>query len=152
VVVTRLAGRATKLTVAGVAAAVYGGMLVLAIASAATPIVLLFVVLRAPAWAVVSTLPYPLGAMGAERAGLGYGAVIGFLNLAWGCSNAVGPLLAGAVAEGGGSQLGFLPALLVCVGAAWWLVAARPKQREEVALEPATGRPLGGQSGCGAGG
>jgi predicted MFS family arabinose efflux permease len=151
VVVTRLAGRAAKLSVAGVAAAVYAGMLVLAITSAATPIVLLFVVLRAPAWAVVSTLPYPLGAMGAERAGLGHGAVIGFLNLAWGCSNAVGPLLAGAVAQGAGPQLGFLPGLLVCAAAAWWLVAARPTAREEVAIESA-GRPLGGQSGGGAGG
>ena len=61
----------------------------------ATVALLVFVIVRGPAWATVSTLPYPLGAIGAERAGIGYGTVVGVLNVAWGGSNALGPVLAG---------------------------------------------------------
>jgi len=48
---------------------------------------------RSVLWAV----GYPLGASGANQAGIGLGVVIGLLNLVWALSTVVSPLLAGAL-------------------------------------------------------
>ena len=97
----------------------------------ATVALLVFVVARSPAWATVSTLPYPLGARGAERAGIGYGAVLGVLNVAWGGSNAIGPVLAGALAGIGGTRLALVPAICVCIAASVWLLGASSERARE---------------------
>jgi predicted MFS family arabinose efflux permease len=49
--------------------------------------------LRSVLWAV----GYPLGACGAKNAAIGLGVVMGLLNLVWGLSSVVSPLVAGAL-------------------------------------------------------
>jgi hypothetical protein len=48
---------------------------------------------RSVLWAV----GYPLGASGANQAGVGLGVVMGLLNLVWALASVVSPLLAGAL-------------------------------------------------------
>ena len=131
IAVTRAAGRGRGLGLAGVAVGAYAILLGVPLLTTATAALLVFVVVRGPAWATVSTLPYPLGAIGADRAGIGYGTVVGVLNVAWGASNALGPLLAGALAGLGGSRLGLVPAIVVCAGAAIWLAGASAQRSRE---------------------
>jgi predicted MFS family arabinose efflux permease len=131
IAVTRAAGRGRGLGLAGIAAATYAMLLGVPFLTTATVALLVFVVARSPAWATVSTLPYPLGAMGAERAGIGYGAVLGVLNVAWGGSNALGPVLAGALAGIGGTRLALVPAICVCIAASVWLLGASSERARE---------------------
>ena len=131
VLVARAAGRGFGLGLAGAAAGIYAILLGVPVVTTATLALIAFVVVRGPLWATLSTLPYPLGAIGADRAGLGHGTVVGMLNVAWGGSNAVGPLLAGALAGVGGSRLGFLPAIVVCAGACAWLLGTSPRRPRE---------------------
>ena len=49
--------------------------------------------IRSVLWAV----GYPLGASGANRAGVGLGVVMGLLNLVWALATVISPLLAGAL-------------------------------------------------------
>jgi predicted MFS family arabinose efflux permease len=133
VAVTRAAGNGRGLGLAGAAAAAYAMLLGLPLVTTATAALLVFVVVRGPAWATVSTLPYPLGAIGADRAGVGYGTVVGVLNVAWGASNAVGPLVAGALADIGGIRLGLIPAISACLLASLWLGTSVRRSREALA-------------------
>jgi predicted MFS family arabinose efflux permease len=134
VLVTRAAGAGRGLGIAAVAAGAYAVLLGVPFLTTATVALLVFVIIRGPAWATVSTLPYPLGAVGADRAGIGYGTVVGILNVAWGASNAIGPLLSGALADVGGIRLGLVPAIGMCALAAAWLVTVSlPRSREAVA-------------------
>ena len=70
-----VAGRARLMNLRFVAfaALAYAATLVLAALSASAPSILTFVLVRAPFWAVLSTLSYPLGALGARRAAAGCG-------------------------------------------------------------------------------
>jgi predicted MFS family arabinose efflux permease len=131
VAVARAAGRGRGLGLAGVAAATYAMLLGVPFLTTATLALLVFVVARSPAWATVSTLPYPFGAIGAERAGIGYGAVLGVLNVAWGGSNALGPVLAGALAGIGGTRLALVPAICICIAASVWLLGASSERARE---------------------
>jgi predicted MFS family arabinose efflux permease len=136
-VVTRLGRRAVSLWVAGVAALLYAFVMSLAVASASALMLVTFAIARAPFWAVLSTLAYPLGAVGARRAGLGSGAIMGVLNVVWGAAGSVGPILVGVVAQTAGSRpaFGLMLALLVTAGV--WLVGAgieRPDEAPVAAL------------------
>lgn len=131
VLVTRAAGRGLGLGLAGVAAGIYAMLLAVPLLTTATLALIVFVVVRGPMWATVSTLPYPLGAAGADRAGIGHGTVVGVLNVAWGGSNAVGPLVAGALAGVGGTTLGFVPAIAACLAASAWLIATSSQAPRE---------------------
>jgi len=130
-------GRGAGLRLAGAAALCYGILILLPVATGTTVVLLAFLLLRAPFWSAVSTLPFPFGAIGAERAVIGQGAVVGMLNLAWGVSNTAGPLLAGAVADSVGLRAAYLPALAACVlvGSSILVLAARAPTP---ALEPVT--------------
>ncbi len=134
---TRLAGRRNPIVLAWLGAACYGGLLLVPLATGATAALLLFLLVRTPFWAAASTLAYPLGGLGASRAAIGHGAVIGMLNVAWGLSNTLGPVTAGAVADVAGTRAGYVPALLVCAAAAAFLAVLASRQaRSEPVLEP----------------
>jgi MFS family permease len=136
--VASAARRMARLPVGGAAAAGIGIAIVPMIVSATTAAVVGSVILRTGVSGVLYTIAFPLGALGAHRAGLGRGAVNGLLTLASGAANAAGPLTAGAVAQAAG--LRWACALLVglCFAAALWFVTPRPV---EVA-DPASGRSL----------
>ncbi|MGH9305236.1 MAG: MFS transporter, partial [Acidimicrobiales bacterium] len=118
-VITASTGRrAVRLAVA------VGGMLVLAlamspaVASTASLAVVGMLCATAGARAVVWTVAYPLGAVGAERSGAGIGLVMGLLNGVWAVVAVVSPLLAGVVAEHAGDRTAFALAEVVSIGIA----------------------------------
>ncbi len=133
-VVTRLGGRAVSLWVAGLAALLYASVMSLAVASASALALVSFAIARAPFWAVLSTLAYPLGALGARNAGLGSGAVMGVLNLVWGACGSLGPLVVGAVAQTAGSRAAFVLLIALLAAAGVWLVGWGIDRPGEVAV------------------
>jgi hypothetical protein len=97
------------------------GLTVVSLASAA---LVTFAVLRAPFWATLSTLAYPLGAVGAKRAGLGAGAIMGVLNFVWGAAGSLSPLLAAGIAQTAGLRTAFAVLLAGLIVAGVWLLGA----------------------------
>ena len=77
-----------------------GVVLALVMSPATTSAAPLFVIVMlcatAAVRAVLWSVGYPLGASGANRAGVGLGVVMGMLNLVWALCNVVSPLVAGA--------------------------------------------------------
>ena len=59
---------------------------------------------------------YPLGADGADRAGLGHGLVLGLVNLVWGAGAMVGPVLGAAVASRAGDRAAYALLVVLCSG------------------------------------
>jgi len=138
--VTRAGARAVALRIVGIAALCYAGTMTFVVAGTSTAAIVTFLLVRSPFWAVLSTLSYPLGALGAYRADLGRGAVMGLLNLAWGAAGAVAPVAAAAIAQAASEQWAFL-ALMICAAATglWLLVTKQPApEAAEVEPEPAS--------------
>jgi MFS family permease len=127
--VAREGSRAATLRVAGAAALLFGLPILIVLVSSSTAAVLAFVLIRAPFWATLNTIAYPLAVAGAWRAGVGRGAVVGVLNLAWGAASVVGPLVAGGLAQAGGERWAYLPLLAGALAAAAWLLAASEARR-----------------------
>jgi MFS family permease len=90
-------------------------VLVLPLGSAAFATML---VLIAPILSVLYGVGYPMGADGADRAGLGHGLALGLVNLVWGVGAVVGPVAGGAVAGYAGDRVAYLLLAALCVGAA----------------------------------
>jgi MFS family permease len=68
-----------------------------ATASSAPECVVLMLCATSAVRSVLWAVGYPLGASGANQAGVGLGVVMGLLNLVWALSSVVSPLLAGAL-------------------------------------------------------
>ena len=122
-VVARLGERAVSLKTGGVSALLLGLSILLLVASGSTAAAVAFVLLRAPFWAVMDTIVYPLGAAGAHRASLGRGAVMGLINLAWGVAATVGPLAAGALAQSAGERWGYGMLIASCAATGTWMLS-----------------------------
>ena len=90
-------------------------VLVLPLRSAAFATML---VLIAPILSVLYGVGYPMGADGADRAGLGHGLALGLVNLVWGVGAVVGPVAGGAVAGYAGDRAAYLLLAALCLGAA----------------------------------
>jgi predicted MFS family arabinose efflux permease len=116
IAVTRAGARLPALAAAGTAMVGLGAILALAATSQREDPLLAFLLLRAPTWSVLSTLSYPLCAIGAERAGIGVGLVLALGNALWGVGTFTGPLAGGAIAGAFGDTPVF--AALALAGAA----------------------------------
>jgi MFS family permease len=138
--VTRSGARAVRLRYGALALIGLGGLLSTLVVSTGTPALIGFLVLRAPLLAVVFTIAYPLGELGAVRAGLGRGAVLGLLNAFWGVTTTVGPLAGGAIAGhvGAGAAFGLVAALSAGAGAL--LLAGETRAAARIAHAPARAR------------
>ena len=133
----RLGSRAVSVKAAGAAVLFLGCALILPVVSASTPSLVSFVLLRAPAFAVLFTIVYPLGAAGAHRAGIGRGAAMAFLNVAWGVATLIGPLASGALAQTFGERLTYALLAGSClVAGAFVLGALARKAAPEEAPQP----------------
>jgi MFS family permease len=121
--VTRFGGRAVTPRVVGSAALLYAATLLVAVLSGSAAAIIVFLLLRAPFWSTLSTLSYPLGALGAHGADLGRGAIMGLLNLVWGAASAVGPLAAGGLAQSLGERWVYALLFAWCTATGIWLVA-----------------------------
>jgi predicted MFS family arabinose efflux permease len=86
--------------------------------------------LSAPLRAFLYTASYPLGAAGGPRAGVGAGTVMGLLNGAWALTTVLGPLSAGALAQGVGERAsyGVLQALAMASVGVVWLRGRGPRR------------------------
>jgi predicted MFS family arabinose efflux permease len=141
-VLTRLGTRMVTLRVVGVAAMLYGATILLPVAGTSSAMIVAFMLIRSPAWATLSTLSYPLGAVGAERADLGRGAVMGLLNLVWGAAGTVGPVIAAAVAQAAGVRTSFaMLAVLMSVTGVWLTSSGRRERDELRRAAPSLGAP-----------
>jgi predicted MFS family arabinose efflux permease len=128
--VGRLGARMTKLVVGGVASGLLAAVLLLPVASGTVPALVGLLVLRAPLFAVLFGISFPLAAWGADRAGIGRGVVLGLLNAVWAASTVIGPIAGGALADAAGRSAVYL----LLVGAS--LVAAAcllPRRRAATA-------------------
>jgi MFS family permease len=123
--VGRLADRAVRLVVGGVASALMAVVLLLPVMSATVPSLVSLLVLRSPLFAVLFGISFPLAAWGAEQAGIGKGVVLGMLNGVWAIANVVGPIAGGALAQVAGRSAVYLVLTGLSVLAALWLVPRR---------------------------
>jgi MFS family permease len=141
-IVTRLGLRAVTPRVVGIATLLYGGTILLVVAGTSSIVIVAFMLARAPFWGTLSTLSYPLGALGAERADLGRGAVMGLLNLVWGAASTTGPVIAAGIAQVAGARWAFAALVVLATGTGAWLAASdRPPGGKRPATEASMGTP-----------
>lgn len=123
--VTRLGLRAVTLQAAGIAALLYAASTLIPVAATSSAALVAFLLLRSPFWSALSTLAYPLGGVGAHRADVGRGAVMGLLNLVWGAAASLSPVVAGAIAQAASEQWAFAVLVACSVATGLWLLARR---------------------------
>jgi DHA1 family solute carrier family 18 vesicular amine transporter 1/2 len=70
-----------------------------------------------PIMSVLYGVGYPLGADGADRAGLGHGLVMGLVNLVWGTGAMIGPVMGAAVASRAGDRAAYALLAVLCLTA-----------------------------------
>lgn len=99
---------------------------------AATPLVA-FLLLRGPLNAAVSTVALPVASAGARGSGVGRGAVMGMLSLAWGLATTVSPLAAGAVSDAAGPVPAYAGVAVGAVALGAWAAAGRGGRPVQVA-------------------
>jgi len=112
--VARLGARSATLRVGGIAALFTGLSIALVLFSSSTVAAVAFVLLRAPFWATMDTIIYPLAAAGAHRSSLGRGSVMGLVMLGWAAASTIGPLLAGGIADIAGTRAAYAVMTVVC--------------------------------------
>jgi predicted MFS family arabinose efflux permease len=123
VLIQRLGNRVPLLAASGAAALALGAVLLLPVVAGSALLLIVFLVLRAPLWSVVSTISNPLCARGAELACVGTGFGLAVMNLCWAAGNLGGPLAGGALAGATGDSPVFV--VLAVAGAAIGMAVLR---------------------------
>lgn len=134
-IVARLGARSATLRVGGTAALLTGLSIVLVLLSSSTLAAVAFVLLRAPFWAAMDTIIYPLVAAGAHRSLLGRGSVMGLVTLGWAAASTVGPLIAGGIADTVGERLAYAVMIAWCALFGLWLLLAGRAPRATGAVD-----------------
>ncbi len=120
--IVRIGERAQTLRFNALATAALAMAMLPALASGGVAALVVALVLCSVPRAAVSTIAYALPSLGD-----GDGFVIGILNGAWAGAMVLTPVLAGALEQDGGAQLGYLAVILPCTAIAAGLIAgARP--------------------------
>ena len=121
----RLGDRIGRLPLARAACLATGGAVAVLLLPLGTDLFAFMLVAIIPIQSVLYGVGYPLGADGADRAGLGHGLVLGLINVIWGAGAVVGPVLGAAVAThaGDGTAYALLVVLSFCAAAAVGQVA-----------------------------
>jgi MFS family permease len=132
--ISRFGNRVPLLVASGLAAVALGVVLLLPVFAASAVLLIVFLVLRAPLWSVVSTISNPLCAYGSELAGVGTGFGLAVMNLCWACGNLGGPLAGGALAGAVGDRPVF--ALLAVAGTGIG-IGVLPRTRRSVRMHRA---------------
>ena len=94
--------RFASLRVGAAGALVLAAVLLIPLLTTASIPLLVFIVVRSVANTGLFPLAMPLAVQGAERAGIGRGAVLGIVNASWALAATIGPILAGAIADAAG--------------------------------------------------
>jgi MFS family permease len=130
--VSLVGDRAATLSSAGIAALVLCAALAIPALSTATVLLSVFLVIRAVCNAAMSAIAYPLASTGGEDTGIGSGSALGLINAGWAASTIVGPIGAGAIAQGAGEEWAFAALLVLTVLATGWFVLAERRSRAYV--------------------
>ena len=119
-VIVRLAGRATRLRYGPLVAIALAISLLPLVLSATTGAIAAGTIARMAVLGTVYTIGFPLGALGAYRAGIGRGSVYALLMLSSGIGNAVGPLAGAGLVNMSGEAAAYGAVLGACaLGAVW---------------------------------
>ena len=119
-VIVRLAGRATRLRYGPLVAIALAISLLPLVLSATTGAIAAGTIARMAVLGTVYTIGFPLGALGAYRAGIGRGSVYALLMLSSGIGNAVGPLAGAGLVNVSGEAAAYGAVLGACaLGAVW---------------------------------
>jgi MFS family permease len=113
--VTRVGNDAMRLNIAALVALATGLLLILPMTLTSSTALVMFVLLRAPAWGVSATIVYPFAGIGADRVGVDRAAVFGALNMVWGLGALASPLLAGWLAQAASDRVAYGVLLPVAV-------------------------------------
>jgi MFS family permease len=120
--IVRLGARAQTRRFNALATSLLALALVPALASGGVPALVVALILCSVPRAAVSTIAYALPSLGD-----GDGYAIGMLNGAWAGAMVLTPVLAGALEQHGGAEVGYLAVILPCAAVAVALIAgARP--------------------------
>jgi MFS family permease len=140
--VARLGNRVPLLAASGAATLALGVVLLIPVLAGSALLMIVFLVVRAPLWSVVSTISNPLCAHGAALAGVGTGFGLALMNLCWAAGNLGGPLAGGALAGAVGDRPVF--ALLGLTGAVIGVAVLRVHVRplHDPVPEALSGDPL----------
>jgi MFS family permease len=122
----RIGDRRGRLPIATIACLLLGLTVAVLLLPLGTALFGAMLVVIAPVQSVLYGVGYPLGADGADRAGLGHGLVLGLVNLIWGVGAVIGPVVGAAVATHAGDRTAYalLAALSLLAGLAIGLPAA----------------------------
>jgi predicted MFS family arabinose efflux permease len=129
--VARLGERAASVRVACLSATAMAAALMLVAASTSSQAVIGFLLARGPISALMFTITFPLGVVGARRAGISLTAVAALLNIVWSAAALVGPIAAGALAQATSSQATYVCLIVSCLVAAAWMAQAHTGERAE---------------------
>jgi MFS family permease len=123
----RISDRRGRLPIARIACPLLGLVVAVLLLPLGTVAFAAMLVVIAPVQSVLYGVGYPLGADGADRAGLGHGLVLGLVNLIWGVGAVVGPIAGAAVADALGDRAAYAMLVLLsfAMGAAVVRVSAR---------------------------
>jgi len=127
----RLGDRIGRLPLARAACLATGGAVAVLLLPLGTDLFAFMLVAIIPIQSVLYGVGYPLGADGADRAGLGHGLVLGLINVVWGAGAVVGPVLGAAVATHAGDRTAYalLVVLSFCAAAAVGRVSRSTRQQ-----------------------
>ncbi|MDX6548544.1 MAG: hypothetical protein QOG33_2094, partial [Gaiellales bacterium] len=114
----RLGDRVGRLPVARVDCLVLAAATLVLVLPLRSALFAVMLVLIAPVLSVLYGVGYPMGADGADRAGLGHGLALGLVNLVWGIGAVVGPVVGAGVAGRAGDRIAYVLLSTICVIAA----------------------------------
>ncbi len=128
-VVARFGERAANVRVAALSAAAMSAALLVVVASTSSAAVTSFLLARGPISALMFTITFPLGVVGARRAGVSLTSVAALLNIVWSAAALVGPVAAGAMAQATSSQATYVCLIVTLLAGAGWMVQAHGEER-----------------------
>jgi MFS family permease len=120
----RSGARFATLRVGAVGSLVLAAVLFIPLLTTASAALLAFIVVRSFANTGLFPLAMPLAVEGAERAGIGRGAVLGIVNASWALAATLGPIVAGVIADAAGARTAYAGGIVLGVVAAVWLARA----------------------------
>ncbi|HVG89454.1 MAG TPA: hypothetical protein VM823_10795, partial [Gaiellales bacterium] len=123
---------------AAVAAALIGIVVVVGMSSEATPVQVGFLLARAPVTALLFTIAFPLGLVGARAAGISVTTVAALLNMVFAASALAGPLVAGALDQLAGDRFAYLTSMALSLAVVAWML--RRRRQRPAPAEPSASR------------
>jgi MFS transporter, DHA1 family, solute carrier family 18 (vesicular amine transporter), member 1/2 len=142
-VVARFGERAARIQVGVASALLMSGALAILVASHETAAMIGFLLLRGPISALMFTITFPLGVVGARAAGVSLSAVAALLNMTWAGSALAGPLLAGFVTELTSARTTYV--LVIALALTCAAVMSGARRAHEAADAPGRSHPVTGR-------